>query len=233
MKKWMLLITVVVLLSVNGLADAASTATSAPAMASTDASFLATVQIEHSWDYRQGSHVYHIIYPSLGTVIGPNLILTHNHYTEAPATAMNETMAFRDSRGVVVEFRIAELQGMRIDGGTTLIRLPRAVSMVSAPVMNQVTLHRLSVGDWLTMNYWDDAASRPAQRQFQIVQIANGVAQLADPDRLINSGDSGGGAFFDGQLVGNTWSINADQIGQSLGIVNVALLPAQVFNLVQ
>ena len=54
------------------------------------------------------------------------------------------------------------------------------------------------------------------------------MATLADPVRIINPGDSGGGVFFNGQLIGNTWSYNADVNGNPLGSFNVALVPAQV-----
>ena len=63
-----------------------------------------------------------------------------------------------------------------------------------------------------------------------IRHFKHGLAKLADPDRLIRPGDSGGGAFFDNQLVGNTWSIDMDPAGNSLGAFNVALVPFQVIN---
>jgi hypothetical protein len=63
---------------------------------------------------------------------------------------------------------------------------------------------------------------------FQIVQIKDGIAQLADPSCIINSGDSGGGAYLSGDLVGNIWSIDLDSDRRAAGSFNVALLPSQV-----
>jgi hypothetical protein len=80
------------------------------------------------------------------------------------------------------------------------------------------------------VNYWDDTARRIAQRDFQVVQIKDGIAQLADPGLVINSGDSGGGVYFNGKLVGNIWSINLDSSRQAAGSFNAALVPAQVRN---
>ena len=60
------------------------------------------------------------------------------------------------------------------------------------------------------------------------MRIQNGVAQLADPWHVINSGDSGGGSYFNGKLVGNIWSINLDRDRQAAGSFNIALLPSQV-----
>jgi hypothetical protein len=115
-----------------------------------------------------------------------------------------------------------------IDRGTLLLRLPDTVHLTAVPVADQAAIHRLTTGDWLTVNYWDNATQRLATRDFQLIKTANGIATLADPDRIINPGDSGGGVFFKGQLIGNTWSINTDVNGNLLGSFNVALVPAQV-----
>jgi len=56
---------------------------------------------------------------------------------------------------------------------------------------------------------------------------------LSDPNRVINVGDSGGGVYFEGQLVGNTWSIHCDTGGNPVGYFDVALLPSQVADLIQ
>lgn len=54
------------------------------------------------------------------------------------------------------------------------------------------------------------------------------MLKLADPDHRIDTGDSGGGVFFENQLIGNTWSIDVDGSGQALGHINVALLPPEI-----
>jgi hypothetical protein len=96
------------------------------------------------------------------------------------------------------------------------------------PLADKSALNHLSTGDWLTVNYWDNANQRLATKDFRLIKMANGIATLADPERVINPGDSGGGVFFEGRLIGNTWSYNADASSNSRGSFNVALMPQQV-----
>jgi hypothetical protein len=96
------------------------------------------------------------------------------------------------------------------------------------PLADKSALNQLSTGDWLTVNYWDNARQQLAVKDFRLIKTVNGIATLADPERVINPGDSGGGVFFDGHLIGNTWSYNADVSGNPLGSFNVALVPQQV-----
>ena len=76
------------------------------------------------------------------------------------------------------------------------------------------------------MVYWDDAAQSLAVTACAIAAVSPGVLTLADPDNLFNGGDSGGGVFYQGELVGNTWGFLIDQTGARLGLVNVALVNA-------
>jgi hypothetical protein len=61
------------------------------------------------------------------------------------------------------------------------------------------------------------------------VSVEGGVLTLADPGKVINGGDSGGGAFYRGELVGNTQSVVLDLQRQPVGLFNVALVaPARL-----
>jgi hypothetical protein len=81
------------------------------------------------------------------------------------------------------------------------------------------------------VSYWDDELSQLVQDDFTIAEIREGVATLLDPERRINTGDSGGGAFFEGHLVGNVWSINTLADGVPAGSFRVALLPSYLVGL--
>jgi hypothetical protein len=219
MSKWVILMTVLVVLGVSQPVVSAETeqlAAKAPSPA--------TVKIERVW--RQQSHgaPYRFTARSLGTVIGPNWILTHNHFG-IPLGLTDDTLAITDSAGRSTNWRAADVQLIIMSAGTRLLWVPDSAPPSAAPVADQVTLQRLAAGDWLAVNYWDDTARQLVQSDFKIVRIQNGIARLADPDKLINAGDSGGGVFFKGQLVGNTWSIDTDRNGHALGTVNIALLP--------
>jgi hypothetical protein len=222
MKNWFISITIIVLLAtpVSALA-APQEPGSAPAIQG-------IVHIVHAQPLQKGSaRVIHET-GSLGTVIGPRLILTHNHFGAALGTLPNETFTISDGTGRSAVVRVADVKRIAIDRGTLLLQLPDSVNLTVLPLAERATISRLAAGDWLTVNYWDNADQRLAAKDFRLIKTANGVATLADPDRVINPGDSGGGVFFNGQLIGNTWSYNADVNGNSLGSFNVALVPVQV-----
>jgi hypothetical protein len=228
MKRLIFLITalaITVLNSLNALPAAASAnpisqpAVIAPAV---------NIRILHSWKIMQGGVLHEYRDESLGTIIAPDLILTHNHFSRPQPNWLEETYIFEDGWGRSVQWQPRSLQFTTPDAETMLIRLPAGAFPDRATVADRATVNRLAVGAWLTITYWDDATRQIAQHDFQIVQTRNGLATLADPDKHINRGDSGGGAFWQGRLIGNTKSIYADTAGNALGIVNVALIPGRV-----
>ncbi len=114
-----------------------------------------------------------------------------------------------------------------IDLGTQLIHLPTYMTPALAPLGDHAAVDQLAEGEWLTVNYWDETGQRLAEGHFQILRLSEGVATLADPQCLIRPGDSGGGAYRQGQLVGNTWARYIGLGQQSLGQFDVALVPAE------
>jgi hypothetical protein len=103
----------------------------------------------------------------------------------------------------------------------------------TAALASTADLRQLKVGNTLSVNYWDDTRSQLAQHDFQIIQLKDNIARLADPDRLIRPGDSGGGVYLNSRLIGNVWSIDLDSERRPAGSFNVALLPARVRNYVR
>ena len=223
MKALITLLAVVVSLSMSGftLARAANLANEGlehgPACASS------VMRIEHTYLRQDGDSTYHGSQFSLGTAIAPNIILTHNHFYKTTEPFQDEALTLFDAAGVNRPMPVP----IAVDEGATLIYLPHTVSLPMTPTSDRSTLEHLSAGDRLTVCYWDDARNRLAQQDFKIVRIKDGVATLADPGRVINPGDSGGGAFFEGRLVGNTWARQTDPDGNPLGAFDVALLSAQ------
>lgn len=190
------------------------------------------IRIVHNWHYEKGNLVYQVKETSLGTAIGSNIILTHNHFDDSLGALPNEVITFTDTAGKTIRVPIANLVLVPIDKGTLLIYLPADVVLNSTPMGDLASAKQLASGDWVRVNYWDDTANRFAQQRFQIIQIENGIATVADPQRLINPGDSGGGVYFDGNVIGNNWSMNAEN-DKSIGTFNVALLPPHVVDLMQ
>jgi hypothetical protein len=183
------------------------------------------VRILHSWKIVQGGAVHEFRDESVGTIIAPDLILTHNHYTRPQPAWVEETYYFEDVWGRSVQWQPRSLRLTALDAGTMLIRLPAGAFPDRATVADRTSVARLTVGASLMISYWDDAAGKVVQGDFQVTQVKNGIAKLADPDKRINHGDSGGGAFAQNQLIGNVWSIDTDGAGNALGRFNVALVP--------
>jgi hypothetical protein len=175
----------------------------------------------------QAGQEMRVIAYSLGTVIGARTILTHNHFDARMGTLDRELISVTHGDRDAAQLALSDMALNPIDGGTMLFGLPDAVSIPAAPVADQDTLKHLAVGNWLTVVYWDDANQQTAQHDFKIVKLGKGITTLADPAHIINSGDSGGGVYLDGQLVGNTWRITTDKQGRPMGIFTIALAPPQ------
>lgn len=209
------------LLQTGGAASAQAQTPTARRAAST-LSYL--VHITHTWDVARDGKVYRFPAHSLGTVVGMGRVLTHNHFATPPAEARREAYAFTTSRGAA-QPPLTAMASQPLDGGTLVFTGPLALPVAPAPLASRATVADLWVGDQLTVNFWDEARDRPAHAVFTIVWVEGGVATLWDPEHRITPGDSGGGAFYEGALVGNTWSIYTWEGGAPLGLFRVALLP--------
>ena len=192
----------------------------------------ATVQIVHTWQSITHQTVYQATAESLGTVIAPHLILTHNHYGDTLGHQSAGMLEIMDSAHHVWRVPVAKAQLLMINAGTGLLWWPYDLPVPTAPLADAANLQGLTAGKWITVNCWDDNTQGIIRRDFQIIQVKDGIAQLADPDLVIRPGDSGGGAYFNGKLIGNTWSINLDRAHHPAGSFNVALLPTQAYRYV-
>lgn len=230
-------------LSISGLATAQEPSSPGTAQATSNLSDSAhnsedgappllqlTIRIEHDWKSPQGIVVDHFTDHSLGTVVGPRTILTHNHFDPNLGRLHHESLTFTDRSGSLIFVSATGVMLEPINWGTMLVNLPGGSMAPAASLADQATIAGLVAGDTLTVAYWDDTDQQFAQQNFYILKIGDGVATLADPGRVVNQGDSGGGAYFEGKLMGNTWSVNVDQNCQPTGSFNVALLPPEVLS---
>jgi hypothetical protein len=197
---------------------------SAPALDPTPAAVKIVCTVQRISD----SGVYDVTGGSLGTFIAANFILTHNHFGFMPGRRSCDQLIVTDEAGHYWRWRATNVEFIALDAGTSLIGLPNKLLTPFAPLAASPSVPTPPVGSWLTVNYWDDNTQRLAHRDFQIIQIKDSIARLADPDLVINPGDSGGGAYYNGKLVGNTWSIDLTSDRRAAGSFNIALLPAQV-----
>jgi hypothetical protein len=222
----MKLLTVIALLSLllqtSGLSPVYAQPTSTPIPNLRPTPLQSTVVLERTWDYVEGSKTYRVTTQSLGTFITADEVLTHNHFAQAPQNATRQLMRFL-ARQHTLELPQATVQRRPADAGTLYLSLPQPMAAAPAQVASQATVEKLGLGDWLTVVFWENG--QPTQAQFMVLWVKEGVATVADPAKHINPGDSGGGAFYNGQLVGNTWAIYQWEQGGALGAFKVALLP--------
>ncbi len=191
-------------------------------------SAVATVKIVNTEQRLSGQTAYQVTASSLGTVIAPHLILTHDHYKDTLGQQSSGMLEITDSAHHAWRVPVAKAQLVMINAGTGLLLWPYDLPVPVTPLADDVDLQRLTAGKWITVNCWDDNTQSITRHDFQIIQVKDGIVQLADPDLVIRPGDSGGGAYFNGKLAGNVWSINLDSQRRPAGSFNVALLPTRV-----
>jgi S1-C subfamily serine protease len=139
-------------------------------------------------------------------------------------------MIFDDLTGALLTFPTTGIAIPYSDQGTTLFVLPPTVGFANTATLGDPTL--MQPGDAVGVSYWDDATNQFITLNTTVTNVDGGMARLDDPGAVINPGDSGGGVYnFDGELIGNVWSIVTYADG-SLGI-DVALLPAGIETLIQ
>lgn len=212
---------IITVTSMIGLLSAPSLAAAGQAV---DACLSGVVRIEHTFFEETERGWFQIFAKSLGTAVGPHLVLTHNHFRRRPEPGLNETLTFVECSGKVTSLAVERVRFVAIDPGTALLILPDDVDLAGAVAMGQKPV---AAGALLSVHYWNDAAGAFAQRKFAVIRVGESTVTLADPDRIINPGDSGGGVFQDGVLVANINAIYIDLERGPIGQFDVALLPAE------
>jgi hypothetical protein len=184
--------------------------------------------VEFRWDKNKHTGKAH---ESLGTKISPNTVLTHNHFSDLAGTYILDPSNPRRPHGVSKATQTTQFGRSRQFGAQTRLVFS-AVKYAGqiAPIASRSTIKKLQAGDSVDVVYWDDARQELAVEVFQIKDILqNTVIVLDDPANIINSGDSGGGVFYNGELIGNTWRYLQVLDGQGNLIdkdVQVQLVPA-------
>ena len=149
-----------------------------------------------------------------GTVVqyeGRRFILTHNHWS-IPAAELSR-VAFRNGAGDgLLVLDGAAFYGLvrYADGGTMLLDAPVGLSEVSAAELGDRAA--LAVGDtvWLaTYDYEDGIGVWIETAWIEEVEgsYVPGRLMLRGEETAVTSGDSGGGVWVDGKVVGNLWAI--------------------------
>lgn len=160
-----------------------------------------------------------------GTVVqyeGQRFILTHNHWS-IPAAELNR-MEIRNGAGqtlLVLEgatfYSLVRYQ----DGGTMLLEAPVGLVGVKAAELGNGAAVQVGSTVWLAT--YDMEAGQGTEIETAWVREVEGTAvpgrlMLEGQETAVISGDSGGGVWADGKLVGNLWTIQVAERTWGLGI---------------
>ncbi len=151
----------------------------------------------------------------LGTVIGEDSILTAKHVgtyrvvtqTDLPALMIDSASV---TGAITVTFSYHASQGVKSGADLMRIDLPPSNGITlpaPASLASPKTIQSIRPGTWLSVVYYDDQANQLHLGDFKLIGIDSGIAKLDDPGRIIQPGDSGGGVYYNDQLVGVTSAI--------------------------
>lgn len=154
---------------------------------------------------------------------GETLILTHNHWTKITDFAK---VVIRSAQNVL----LLEISGREFftsvyyrDQGSIIIKAPAGLSLQSNA--DVASLPDLQVKDELVLVH--QSKLEPGKLDVMLVQIQTPISDQGvstykinvQNGKKINPGDSGGGLWYNGQLVGNTWAYYHEADATQIGIV--------------
>ncbi len=167
---------------------------------------------------REGADYFQLIYDSgLGTAVRAgdrNVIVTHNHWCELTPRLLY--VVLRDAYGTSLAFiepNVFRSSILYRDRGTMVFLAPESVlvkdSAVAPPVVPvgallQVVCHDPQTGRLQLKNAW--AVSSQGQDEPTSFRLS------MESTAAIAPGDSGAGIWYNGQLVGNLWSVVEEQV---------------------
>ncbi|HPH98466.1 MAG TPA: RHS repeat-associated core domain-containing protein [Anaerolineaceae bacterium] len=176
--------------------------------------------------FMDGSH------SSLGTVVddpslldepGNHTVYTHNHYQQDSKNYLVLDSETKYQK-VDISYPIGDpVKPLSKNAESRLMWVPDPISNSAAIVAPSRLINDLKKGDIVEIIFFDDMNSKITSIQGTISDVSNlkiGAITVITPINVINKGDSGGGVYFNGLLVGNIWSVKNDGI-------SVALYPYQ------
>jgi hypothetical protein len=155
---------------------------------------------------------------SLGTLVadGPNgqLILTHNHFGEnvlPPGAGWvvvgSPSVVITGPGGASQPFDAGILPNSSMEIETGYIVLP--ANTISAPVAPRQPgpSSNVSAGDTVQVVEFHDGDPVVTDMQVTSVDVESNSLMVDNPPGVIAPGDSGGGVYFNGIHIGNTWQV--------------------------
>jgi len=150
---------------------------------------------------------YNKMHVGLGTKMDEHTVLTHNHYGNQANFCMYNPTTPGLTHDVAIKVDSRALgHGDQYGDQTRVVSIADEIEGPFAPIASQQLIRRLAKGEFVEVVYWDDVHAELAVTSLQITGfLGDSLLVLDDPDDIINKGDSGGGVFYQGALLGNTW----------------------------
>jgi len=181
------------------------------------ATVLITVQAPNPDQSTEGSTFLAYGVGSLIQYQGEILLVTHNHWrTLEDATLVKFYDADNNLLKVIIKQRFVE-SIVYADAGTLILRPPQEVIDPLVPVSVE-EIPQVAAGETVEIVYRENPTRETAAIKLAVVEEIDTyqdepVFKLRSLDgQAIQPGDSGGGIWHDGCLVGNTWTVTAKDI---------------------
>jgi hypothetical protein len=178
---------------------------------------------------------------TLITLAGDPMVLTHDHWDYLHE--LDKVQILNSENKFLVELSTSEFMN-RIrywDRGTLIFAAPDLPGLVPTTISQ---IHHLRVGDFITVVHRASNGQKQAgflSAQVHSVDTYNGlsVIRFISPDgEMIRPGDSGGGVWYQDELVANTWGMYVEEQGaflaknQTVQTSIAALVPENYLDLV-
>lgn len=214
------------LAAVCGLATAASALAASPPDTQLQDTLLllSAVKITRTRVTERAGYVMESTAYSLGTWIAPDVLLTHNHFRPALGQA-NEILVLECANGSELTLVPGDYAATALGIETQLVHTDLECPAGVSPLADARTLVQVDVGATVDVVVFDGEHRTLSLSAMPVLAVSAQRLKVLDAGHVIDSGNSGGGVFYNGRLVGNVSSCNVNQYDELLGTANITLLP--------
>jgi RHS repeat-associated protein len=151
---------------------------------------------------------------SLGTILSPNCVYTHDHFSSPDISSQEVTFFFGDGLMIQPERVAFEHIGPRFtfwesnyQTQSSYIWSSDSFGEDEALISSIMNFSSLNIGMSVEVVFYNNDLDLLDVVSLPVVSLNNCYIVLEDADFMINHGDSGGGVFFNRKLIGNSWAI--------------------------
>ncbi|MBD3276380.1 MAG: hypothetical protein GF372_13775 [Candidatus Marinimicrobia bacterium] len=151
---------------------------------------------------------------SLGTILSPNCVYTHDHFSFSDISSQEVTFFFGNGLMIQPDRVVLEHIGPKftfwessINTQSSYIWGSNSFGKNEAVISSTSNFSSLGIGMSVEVVFYNNDLDLLDVVSLPVVSLNNCYIVLEDADFIINHGDSGGGVFFNRELIGNSWAI--------------------------